>query len=34
MNVAKGREALPPELGTFAAAFAVAGEDQEKVYVR
>jgi hypothetical protein len=26
-----GKEARPPELDTFAAAFAVAGEDQEKV---
>jgi hypothetical protein len=24
----------PPELDTFATAFAVAGEDHEKVYVR
>jgi hypothetical protein len=28
---ATGKEARPPELDTFAAAFAVAGEDQEKV---
>jgi hypothetical protein len=31
MNIATGREARPPELDTFAAAFAVAGEEQEKV---
>jgi hypothetical protein len=31
MKIATGREARPPELDTFAAAFAVAGEDQEKV---
>jgi hypothetical protein len=30
MNIATGREARPPELDTFAEAFAVAGEDQEK----
>jgi hypothetical protein len=31
MKIATGKEARPPELDTFAAAFAVAGEDQEKV---
>jgi hypothetical protein len=31
MNIAMGKEERPPELDTFAAAFAVAGEDQEKV---
>jgi hypothetical protein len=31
MKIAMGKEARPPELDTFAAAFAVAGEDQEKV---
>jgi hypothetical protein len=31
VNIATGREARPPEMGTFAAAFAVAGEDQEKM---
>jgi hypothetical protein len=30
-NIAMGKEARPPELDTFAAAFAVTGEDQEKV---
>jgi hypothetical protein len=30
MKVATGKEARPPELDTFAAAFAIAGEDQEK----
>ena len=30
MKIATGKEARPPELDTFAAAFAVAGEDQEK----
>ena len=29
MKIATGKEARPPELDTFAAAFAVAGEDQE-----
>jgi hypothetical protein len=29
MKVAMGKEARPPELDKFAAAFAVAGEDQE-----
>jgi hypothetical protein len=28
-KIATGKEARPPELDTFAAAFAVAGEDQE-----
>jgi hypothetical protein len=31
MRIAMDKEARPPELDTFAAAFAVAGEDQEKV---
>ena len=31
MNIAKGRKASPPELDTFAAAFAVAGEKQEVI---
>jgi hypothetical protein len=31
MKIAMGKEARPPELDTFAATFAVAGEDQEKV---
>src|SRR5271166_5060110 len=31
MKIATGKEARPPELETFAAAFAVAGEDQDKV---
>jgi hypothetical protein len=31
MKIAMGKEARPPELDTFAAAFAVAGEEQEKV---
>jgi hypothetical protein len=31
MRIATGREARPPELDTFAAAFVVAGEDQEMV---
>jgi len=31
MKIAAGKEEQPPELDTFAAAFAVAGEDQEKV---
>ncbi len=31
LKFATGKEARPPELDTFAAAFAVAGEDQEKV---
>jgi hypothetical protein len=31
MKIATGKEARPPELDTFAAAFAVAGEDQQKV---
>src|SRR5271165_728228 len=31
MKIATGKEARPPELDTFAAAFAVAGENQEKV---
>jgi hypothetical protein len=30
MQIAKGKEERPLELDTFAAAFAVAGEDQEK----
>jgi len=30
LKIATGGEARPPELDTFAAAFAVAGEDQEK----
>ena len=30
LKIATGREARPPELDTFAAAFAIAGEDQEK----
>jgi hypothetical protein len=30
MKIAMGKEARPPELDTFAAAFAVAGENQEK----
>jgi hypothetical protein len=29
-DIATGKEARPPELDTFAAAFAVAGENQEK----
>jgi hypothetical protein len=29
MKIATGKEARPPELDTFAAAFAVAGEEQE-----
>jgi hypothetical protein len=29
MKIATGKEARPPEVDTFAAAFAVAGEDQE-----
>jgi hypothetical protein len=29
-NIATGKEARPPEVDKFAAAFAVAGEDQEK----
>jgi hypothetical protein len=29
MNIATGKEEWPPELDTFAAAFAIAGEDQE-----
>jgi hypothetical protein len=33
MKIAAGREARPPELDTFATAFAVAGEDQEKAAV-
>jgi len=31
MKITTRKEARPPELDTFAAAFAVAGEDQEKV---
>jgi len=31
MKIAMGKEARPPELDTFAAALAVAGEDQEKM---
>ena len=31
INVATGKEARPPELDTFAAAFAIAGEEQEKL---
>ncbi|MBV8141125.1 MAG: hypothetical protein JOZ60_03675 [Verrucomicrobia bacterium] len=31
MKIATGKEARPPELDSFAAAFAVAGEEQEKV---
>jgi hypothetical protein len=31
MKIATGKEERPPELDTFAAAFAVAGEDQAKV---
>ena len=31
MKIATGKEAPPPELDTFAAAFAVAGDNQEKV---
>jgi hypothetical protein len=31
MKIATGKETRPPELDMFAAAFAVAGEDQEKV---
>jgi hypothetical protein len=31
MKIAAGKEGRPPELDTFATAFAVAGEDQEKV---
>ena len=31
MKIATGKEARPPEVDTFAAAFAVAGEDQEQV---
>jgi hypothetical protein len=31
LKIATGKEARPPELDTFAAAFAVPGEDQEKV---
>jgi hypothetical protein len=31
VKIATGKEARPPELDTFAAAFAVAGENQEKV---
>jgi hypothetical protein len=31
MKIATRKEARPPELDTFAAAFAVAGENQEKV---
>jgi hypothetical protein len=31
MKIAMGKEARTPELETFAAAFAVAGEDREKV---
>ena len=30
MKMATGKEARPPEVDTFAAAFAVAGEDQEQ----
>ena len=30
MKIAMGRQARPPELDTFAAAFAVAGENQRK----
>ena len=30
MKIAIGKEARPPEVDTFAAAFAVAGEDQEQ----
>jgi hypothetical protein len=30
LKIATGKEARPPELDTFAAAFAVAGENQEK----
>jgi hypothetical protein len=30
MKIAVGKEERPPELDTFAAAFAVAGEDQER----
>ena len=30
IKIATGKEERPPELDTFAAAFAVAGEDQEK----
>jgi hypothetical protein len=30
MKIATGKEARPPELGNFAAAFAVAGENQKK----
>jgi hypothetical protein len=30
MKLAMGKEERPPDLDTFAAAFAVAGEDQEK----
>ena len=29
-NIATGKEARPPEVDRFAAAFAVAGEDQER----
>jgi hypothetical protein len=31
MKIATGKQARPPELDTFAAAFAIAGEEQEKV---
>jgi hypothetical protein len=31
VKIAAGKEERPPELDTFAAAFAVAGENQEKV---
>jgi hypothetical protein len=31
MNIAKGTKARPPELDTFPAAFAVAGEKQEMI---
>jgi hypothetical protein len=31
MKIATGKEARPPELDTFAAAFAIAGENQEMV---
>ena len=30
-KIATGKQARPPELDTFAAAFAIAGEEQEKV---
>jgi hypothetical protein len=31
IKIATGKEVRPPELDTFAAAFAVVGEDQEKM---